>query len=126
MTQPHSNRTVIPMPARTPGTPVPVVEPIRQAFAVRLLRLAFQVGGRISPRLTGRWANYLWFRPQRFTPPAREQALLASASTEQKQLLKQNRSDDARQNRELHEIGGTVFGVRKLLSDPPHWSYNGR
>jgi hypothetical protein len=30
------------------------------------------------------------------------------------------------QNRELHEIGATVFGVRKLKSDPPHWSYNGR
>jgi len=30
------------------------------------------------------------------------------------------------QNRELHEIGATVFGVRKLVSDPPHWSYNGR
>lgn len=29
-------------------------------------------------------------------------------------------------NRELHEIGATVFGVRKLISDPPHWSYNGR
>lgn len=30
------------------------------------------------------------------------------------------------QNRELHEIGAGVFGVRKLVSDPPHWSYNGR
>lgn len=30
------------------------------------------------------------------------------------------------QNRELHEIGDTVFGVRKLVTDPPHWSYNGR
>jgi hypothetical protein len=30
------------------------------------------------------------------------------------------------QNRELHEIGATVFGVRKLRSDPPHWSFNGR
>jgi hypothetical protein len=30
------------------------------------------------------------------------------------------------QNRELHEIGSTVFSVRKLASDPPHWSYNGK
>ena len=30
------------------------------------------------------------------------------------------------QNRELHEVGATVFGVRKLVSDPPHWSHNGR
>ena len=29
------------------------------------------------------------------------------------------------QNRELHDIGAT-FGVRKLVSDPPHWSYNGK
>lgn len=30
------------------------------------------------------------------------------------------------QNRELHRIGADVFGVRKLVSDPPHWSYNGK
>jgi hypothetical protein len=30
------------------------------------------------------------------------------------------------QNRKLHELGATVFDVRKLVSDPPHWSYNGR
>lgn len=30
------------------------------------------------------------------------------------------------QNRELHETAATVFGVRKLVSDPPHWSYNGK
>ena len=29
-------------------------------------------------------------------------------------------------NRELHRIGADVFGVRKLLNDPPHWSQNGR
>jgi hypothetical protein len=30
------------------------------------------------------------------------------------------------QNRELQDIGSTVFGVRKLVSDPPHWSYDGK
>lgn len=30
------------------------------------------------------------------------------------------------QNRELQEIGASVFDVHKLRSDPPHWSYNGR
>jgi hypothetical protein len=30
------------------------------------------------------------------------------------------------QNRELHEIGAMIFGVRKLVSDPPHWSHNGK
>jgi hypothetical protein len=29
-------------------------------------------------------------------------------------------------NRELHETGATVFGVKKLRSDPPHWSHDGR
>lgn len=29
-------------------------------------------------------------------------------------------------NRELHELGATVFGVRKLRTDPPHWSVDGR
>ena len=29
-------------------------------------------------------------------------------------------------NRELHELGGTTFGVKKLRSDPPHWSHNGK
>ena len=67
------------MPARTPVTSAPAAARIRQPLAMRLLRLAFQVGGRVSPRLTGRWANYLWFRPQRFTPLAREQALLVRA-----------------------------------------------
>ena len=30
------------------------------------------------------------------------------------------------QNKELHEIATTVFRVRKLASDPPHWSSNGK
>jgi hypothetical protein len=29
-------------------------------------------------------------------------------------------------NRDLHQTGSDVFGVKKLRSDPPHWSYNGR
>lgn len=29
-------------------------------------------------------------------------------------------------NRQLHEIGDRYFGVKKLKSDPPHWSFNGR
>jgi hypothetical protein len=28
-------------------------------------------------------------------------------------------------NKDLHEIG-ELFGVRKLLNDAPHWSYNGK
>jgi hypothetical protein len=28
-------------------------------------------------------------------------------------------------NKELHAVGDT-YGVKKLASDPPHWSYNGR
>lgn len=48
-------------------------------LAIRLMRLAFQIGGRIAPKIAGRWANYLWFRPHRHVPPAREQTLLAKA-----------------------------------------------
>ncbi len=29
-------------------------------------------------------------------------------------------------NRELQDLAATTFDVRKLRSDPPHWSYNGR
>ena len=29
-------------------------------------------------------------------------------------------------NAELHRLGAELFGVRKLTSDPPHWSHNGR
>ena len=28
-------------------------------------------------------------------------------------------------NKELQAVGET-YGVKKLASDPPHWSYNGR
>lgn len=67
MTQSHNNQNA-PEPAAV-STP----------FVIRLLRLAFQVGGRLAPKITGRWAYYLWLRPQRHVPPAREQALLARA-----------------------------------------------
>lgn len=30
------------------------------------------------------------------------------------------------QNREFQELSATTFGVYKLKSDPPHWSYNGK
>jgi hypothetical protein len=30
------------------------------------------------------------------------------------------------QNREIHDLGATMFGVRKLVKDPPHWSHDGR
>lgn len=49
-------------------------------LSVRLMRLAFQIGGRLAPKITGRWANYLWLRPQRYVPPAREHVLLAKAA----------------------------------------------
>ena len=29
------------------------------------------------------------------------------------------------QNTELHRVGADVFGVKKLVSDPPHWSTDG-
>ena len=43
------------------------------------LRTVFRVLGVIAPGVAARLAHYLWFRPQRHTPPAREQALLMQA-----------------------------------------------
>lgn len=33
---------------------------------------------------------------------------------------------NGQENRELHRYGNQYFEVRKLQSDPPHWSHNGR
>jgi pimeloyl-ACP methyl ester carboxylesterase len=48
-------------------------------LAVRALRLALRTTARISPELAGRWANYLWYRTQRFAEPVREREWLQSA-----------------------------------------------
>ncbi len=48
-------------------------------MAVVALRLLFRLSGAVAPVLAARFASYLWFRPQRHRPPAREQALLARA-----------------------------------------------
>lgn len=50
-------------------------------------------------------------------------ALAVSAPTIT-QIESSPRSGD--KNRELHEVGASAFGVYKLRSDPPHWSYNGK
>jgi len=60
----------MPIKAKRPR-PVPLV--------LRLIRLAFRVGGSISPQLAGRVAYKLWFTPTRFPTPASEQAVLESA-----------------------------------------------
>jgi pimeloyl-ACP methyl ester carboxylesterase len=48
-------------------------------MAVVALRLLFRLSGAVAPALAARFASYLWFRPQRHRPPAREQALLERA-----------------------------------------------
>ncbi len=48
-------------------------------MAVLALRLLFRLSGVVAPVLAARFASYLWFRPQRHRPPAREQALLGRA-----------------------------------------------
>ncbi|MEE8410223.1 MAG: alpha/beta fold hydrolase [Myxococcota bacterium] len=47
--------------------------------SLRLVRAGFAVGSRLAPRLAGRAAEQLFFRPPRFEPPAREADWLASA-----------------------------------------------
>lgn len=54
--------------------PVPLI--------LRLIRLAFRVGGTLSPRLAGRVAYDLWFTPSRFRMPASERNVLESAEIE--------------------------------------------
>jgi pimeloyl-ACP methyl ester carboxylesterase len=54
--------------------PVPTV--------LKLLRIAFSVGGRLAPDLAGQKAYELWFRPTRFQTPATELNALESANIE--------------------------------------------
>ena len=49
------------------------------AFALRLVRMAFGIGGRLFPRFAGRMAYRLWLTPTRFRTPLAEQQLRASA-----------------------------------------------
>ena len=58
--------------------PVPMV--------LKLLRLAFRIGGRLSPTAAGRMAYKLWFTPTRFKTPAREKKSLESAEIEYLQI----------------------------------------
>jgi pimeloyl-ACP methyl ester carboxylesterase len=46
---------------------------------LRLFRLAFRALTTIAPSGAARWADFLFFRPQRHAAPAREQALLTQA-----------------------------------------------
>src|SRR6266705_1614313 len=58
-----------PLSAKEGALPIPVLA----------LRLLFRLSGAVTPALAARFASYLWFRPQRNRPPAREQALLGRA-----------------------------------------------
>ena len=51
-------------------------------YLLKLLRLGFQIGGRLSPTIAGGIAYSLWFRPGRKQTPASEQQTLASAEIE--------------------------------------------
>lgn len=53
-----------------------------EPMVLKLLRLAFRLGGRLSPTATGRMAYKLWFTPTRFKTPAREQKVLEFAEIE--------------------------------------------
>jgi pimeloyl-ACP methyl ester carboxylesterase len=58
-------------PQRAEGSALPL--------ALVALRLLFRLSGAVAPLLAARFASYLWYRPQRHRPPAREQALLGRA-----------------------------------------------
>jgi pimeloyl-ACP methyl ester carboxylesterase len=64
--------------SRDPENP-PRAEAGGPPIAVLALRLLFRLSGAVAPLLAARLAGYLWYRPQRHRPPAREQALLGRA-----------------------------------------------
>lgn len=74
------------------GAKPPTANPIkpRVPFILKLLRFGFQVGGRVSPAITGRIAYALWFRPTRFKVPATEQKFIKSATTERIEMAPHN------------------------------------
>ena len=51
----------------------------RKPLALIGLRAVFQISGLLAPALAARLAHYLWFRPQRYRMPAREEVLLGDA-----------------------------------------------
>lgn len=51
-------------------------------FTIKLMRLAFGIGGRIAPKFAGNRAYGLWFTPTRFQTPVSEYAALESARIE--------------------------------------------
>lgn len=57
---------------------------------LKLMRLVFQVGGRIAPRLAGRLAYRLWFTPTRFKTPVSEKSALESADIKHVQINHHN------------------------------------
>lgn len=61
--------------------PVPLI--------LKLIRLAFRLGGSISPQLAGRVAYKLWFTPSRFPTPDSEQAVLESAEIDYHEINSQ-------------------------------------
>ncbi len=58
--------------------PVPMI--------LKLLRMAFVIGGTLAPRLTGLGAYKLWFTPTRFQTPASELSALETAKIEQQTI----------------------------------------
>lgn len=57
-----------------------------EPVVLKLLRLTFRLGGRLSPTLAAHMAYKLWLTPTRFKMPAREQEVLASAETQYLQI----------------------------------------
>ncbi len=53
-----------------------------EPIMLKLFQLAFRIGGRLSPRLAGRFAYRLWLTSPRFKTPASERSALESAIVE--------------------------------------------
>jgi esterase/lipase len=77
---------------KKPGTGTTTInrKPVSIPLALKLLRLGFRIGGRLSPTTAGRLAYKLWFTPSRFKTPAREKATLATAEITSHQINNNN------------------------------------
>jgi len=77
MSNNNSQAVALKNPINSPATankkPLPV------PMTLKLLRLGFRIGGRLSPTTAGRIAYKLWFTPGRFKTPAREKEALLTA-----------------------------------------------
>lgn len=79
---PHTKHQSVINKSTGTASPVRTAKPRPVPMALKLLRLAFSIGGHLSPGLAGYKAYNLWFTPIRYQTPDSESAALESAEIE--------------------------------------------